>query len=111
MSTSIPKSLRQSYDQHAIGQRTPEQLFDREWALTLLNKVLVGLEDEMTGRGQGRLFAQIKATLVGETTEQGYRAIGEEVGLSESAVKVAVHRLRRRYRQLLRREVSDTLFR
>ncbi len=104
-----PEVAEASYNQQAIGQRTPEQLFDREWALTLLCKVMADLDREMTGRGQGRLFAQIKATLVGETTEQGYRAIGKEVGLTESAVKVAVHRLRRRYRQLLRREVSDTL--
>lgn len=97
------------YEAHLSDQKTPESVYEREWALTLLDRVLEDLGQEMAARGQKQLFSLTKGALLGEGAEMSYQAIGEELNLSESAIKVAVHRLRRRYRQLLRRHVADTL--
>ncbi len=99
----------QIYDAHLQNTDTPECLYEREWALTLLDQVFAELEAETIARGQERLFMLTKDALLGDKTETGYQAIAKELELSESAVKVAVHRLRRRYRQLLRRQIIDTL--
>lgn len=88
---------------------TPEVLFERRWALTLLERILGGLRDEMTRAGKERLFDALKIYLTGEMPEQSYAEAGTALGLSEGAVKVAVHRLRRRYRDLLREEIAQTV--
>jgi len=89
--------------------RTPEQAFEYQWATTLLEQVLNRLERDYQQRGQGSFFAALKPTLVGERGDQPYAALAVQLGMSESAVKVAVHRLRQRYRELLRAEVGQTL--
>jgi RNA polymerase sigma factor (sigma-70 family) len=87
----------------------PDQAFDREWSLTLLAQVItrLQLENEMDGRGQQ--FAQLKTFLTDGKGESSYRAAAHNLNLDETAVRVAVHRLRKRYRQLLRDEISQTL--
>jgi RNA polymerase sigma-70 factor (ECF subfamily) len=88
--------------------QTPERLFERRWALTLLAQVLGRLRDEYDARGKGRLFEALKGQLGGERTA-AYAALGAELGLKEGAVKAAVHRLRKRYGELLRAEIADTV--
>jgi RNA polymerase sigma factor (sigma-70 family) len=88
---------------------TAEQVYDRRWALTLLETVLARLADEQSAAGKERVFAQLKDYLWGETRETSYGEMAERLGMTEGAVKVTVHRLRRRLRDLLREEVSHTV--
>ena len=87
---------------------TPERLFEQQWALTLLEQVLARLQAEMTAAGKAALFESMKGHLAG-TREETYAATAARLGLSEGAVKVAVHRLRRRYRDLLQEEIAHTV--
>jgi RNA polymerase sigma factor (sigma-70 family) len=88
---------------------TPEQVYDRRWALTLLETALGRLTEEQSTAGKEEVFTQLKDCLWGEGRETGYAAMAARLGLTEGAVKVAVHRLRRRFRDLLREEVAHTV--
>jgi RNA polymerase sigma-70 factor (ECF subfamily) len=87
---------------------TPDKLFERRWALAVLERVLARLEAESVAAGQTTLFEALKGFLTGGAA-QTYAAVGRELGMTEGAIKVAVHRLRRRYRALLRDEIAQTL--
>ena len=87
---------------------TPERLFERQWALTLLDQVLSALRAEYAADGKEPLFEQLKSFLTGETSAS-YAAVAPQLGMSEGALKVAAHRLRQSYRALLRREVGQTV--
>ena len=88
---------------------TPEVLFDRGWACAVLDRVLARLRGEWAEAGKTVEFDHLKPCLTGESRERGYRELGRALGLSEGAVKVTVHRLRRRYRYLLREEIAETV--
>jgi RNA polymerase sigma-70 factor (ECF subfamily) len=88
---------------------TPEQSFERRWALSLLDEVMNRLAAEFTRDGKAELFARLKPCLLGERTSQPYAALAAAVGMTEGSVKVAVHRLRQRYRQILRETIADTV--
>jgi len=88
---------------------TPEQVYDRRWALTLLETVLARLADEQSAASKQRVFTQLKEYLWGEARQTGYAETAARLGMTEGAVKVAVHRLRRRLRDLLREEVAHTV--
>jgi RNA polymerase sigma-70 factor (ECF subfamily) len=83
---------------------TPERRFDRDWAVALLRRVLDALEGEYAARGRLEVFRTLRPRLSGGEPEPG-----ADAGLSPGARRVALHRLRRRYREELRREVRDTL--
>ena len=83
-------------------------MFERQWALSLLEQVLSRLHGELVAEGKSALFEALKDTLTGGQSTS-YAAIGAELGMSEGAVKVAAHRLRRRYRDLLRAEIAQTV--
>jgi RNA polymerase sigma factor (sigma-70 family) len=85
--------------------RSPDKLYDRDWAMALLDKVLDDLESE-EGAGE---FARWKPFLGMSSARISYAEIAEESGMTEGAARVAVHRLRKRYRQRLREEVGRTL--
>ena len=87
---------------------TPERLFEQQWALTLLDQVLARLQAEMTASGKAALFESMKGHLAG-SRDEGYAATAARLGMSEGGVKVAVHRLRRRYRALLQEEIAHTV--
>jgi RNA polymerase sigma factor (sigma-70 family) len=87
----------------------PEKFFDREWALALLAKVIQSLQAECAAEGRGRLFEQLKVFLTTGKGDSAYAEIANALGMEEGAVRVAVHRLRKRYRQLLRDEIANTL--
>jgi DNA-directed RNA polymerase specialized sigma24 family protein len=86
----------------------PGALFDRRWALTLLERAFVRLQEEFADAEAFR-FDQLKPFLSREGTQQDYAAAGAKLHLTAGAVKVAVHRLRHRYGQLLRAEVAQTV--
>ena len=88
---------------------TAEKIYERRWALTLLDQVLRRLRDEYTRDGKENLFEQLKPTLTEASRSVRYAEIAARLGTSEGAVKVAVHRLRQRYREVLRAEIADTV--
>ena len=88
---------------------TPEKLFQRRWAVTLLEQVLEALRNESVRMGKGDQFDHLKGFLTGDKGLSSHRETAEKLGMSEGAVKIAVHRLRKRYRQLLREEIAKTL--
>lgn len=87
---------------------SPERAYERQWALTLLQNVLDRLSREFSSPGKARLFEELKVFLNGEKGGS-YAEVGSRLRMSESAIKVTVHRLRLRYRELLRLEIADTL--
>ena len=93
----------------AINQPGPEQAFDREWAVTLLAKVIARLQAENEANGRGKQFAQLKMFLTAGQGESSYQNAANNLDMDQTAVRVAVHRLRKRYRQLLHDEISQTL--
>jgi len=93
----------------ATNQPGPEQAFDREWAVTLLAKVIGRLQAENETNGHGKLFGQLKMFLTTAKGESSYHHAAKNLDMDQTAVRVAVHRLRKRYRQLLRDEISQTL--
>jgi RNA polymerase sigma-70 factor (ECF subfamily) len=88
---------------------TPDKIYDREWALALLERVISRLRDECAANNQARLFDQLKPFLTVDKGAVPYAQAAAELELAEGAVRVAVHRLRRRYRGLLRDEIVQTL--
>ncbi len=87
---------------------SPEHLYDREWALEIITRTLKTLRDEMEHAGKGERFDALKGSLTGEE-EGSRREIAARLNMSEGAVKVAVHRLRQRYRMLLRAAIKETV--
>jgi RNA polymerase sigma factor (sigma-70 family) len=88
---------------------TPEKLFDRRWALILLERVLARLRDGHVAAGKGELFDRLKGFLTGDNDGVPYAGVAVALGMSEGAVKVAVHRLRRHFRDTLIEEISETV--
>jgi RNA polymerase sigma-70 factor (ECF subfamily) len=88
---------------------TPERLFERRWALTLLETTLARLRDEYHQSGRDELFAALQPHLHGDADRLPLVELATPLGMSADAVKVAAHRLRRRYRDLLRQEIADTV--
>jgi RNA polymerase sigma-70 factor (ECF subfamily) len=88
---------------------TAERLFDRSWALTLLGRVLDRLRGEYDRAGQAATFAELSPVLTEGTGAVPYATLAERLGITEGAVRVAVHRLRRRYGDLLRAEIGATV--
>jgi RNA polymerase sigma-70 factor (ECF subfamily) len=88
---------------------TPDRAFDRQWALALLDVVLGRLRREYHDARREPVFLGLKETLGGARSEIPYRELAARLGMSEGAVKVAAHRLRQRYRELLREEIANTV--
>jgi RNA polymerase sigma factor (sigma-70 family) len=92
-----------------VDQLTPEKIFERQWAITLLGQVLDRLKQEQIKAGRERFFDEVKAWLWGDKGTMAYPELAAQLGLTESALKAAVHRLRLRYRELLREEIGRTV--
>jgi RNA polymerase sigma-70 factor (ECF subfamily) len=97
------------YRQEPSHEATPESLYERGWALTLLQQGLARLREELAGAGKERLFECLKGALTADATPRPYSELARELGLSAEALKVAVHRLRRRYGELIRAEIAQTV--
>lgn len=91
------------------GDTNPEAVYDRAWARTLLSAVLGDLGETMAAKGKGDLFAALRPTLQWDSPGVSWRGVAEELAMSESSVRVAAHRLRQRYGELLRDRVKQTL--
>ena len=88
---------------------SPDKLFDLRWATTVLEKALRDLQAEMTTAGKGGQFERLKLFLTNEPAEGDYARVGEALRSTPQAVAVSVHRLRQRYRELVRAEVAQTV--
>ncbi|MEW6360435.1 MAG: sigma-70 family RNA polymerase sigma factor [Planctomycetota bacterium] len=88
---------------------TAERIFERRWALTLLEQVLARLRQDFAEAGKEGLFNRLKEFLAADKKTIPYRQVAEELGMTEGAVKVAIHRLRKRYRERLRMEIAQTV--
>jgi RNA polymerase sigma-70 factor (ECF subfamily) len=88
---------------------TAERIFERRWALTLLDRTLAHLRQEHETAGKLPQFEALKVFLTGEAGTPPLRQIAETLGSTEGAVKVAIHRLRQKYRESLREEISQTV--
>lgn len=108
-----PLSLDISDAETSIGfqpadEQTPEKAFERRWALTLLEQALARLRKEYSDHGRHEIFEQLKTTLT-EGRGVAYAELSARLGISEASVKMAVHRLRQRYRAVLRGEIAETV--
>jgi len=92
-------------------QLTAEKLYERRWALTLLDRVLSRLSDEFNAVGKKEQFEKLKPYLMAERESIPYAEAVVVLGMNEGSIKVAVYRLRRRFRQLFREEVAHTVAR
>ncbi|HZU35482.1 MAG TPA: sigma factor [Gemmataceae bacterium] len=97
------------YTLEPVDRATPEALFERRWALTILEQAMARLRQEFVSAGKAALFDALKGALAGDGTIGPYGDVANQLGMSEQAIKVAVHRLRRRYRELLRAEIAQTV--
>jgi RNA polymerase sigma-70 factor (ECF subfamily) len=88
---------------------TPDKLYDRAWAVTLLERVITRLRDECVAKGKAQLFEQLRPFLMVGKNAIPYPDVAATLGINEGTVRTAVHRLRQRYRQLLRDEIAHTL--
>jgi RNA polymerase sigma factor (sigma-70 family) len=87
----------------------PDTWFDRQWALAVMARTLTAVENEFNAAGKAKAFAILKPWLVGEAESLSQHDAARQLGLSEGAVKVAIHRLRKRFRECLRTEIAQTV--
>ena len=88
---------------------SPDKLYDRAWATVVLERVITRLHDESSGEGRGDLYEKLKPFLMLGKSEIPYARAAEELKMSEGAVRVAVHRMRKRYCELVREVVAETV--
>lgn len=100
---------RERADQEPSHKLSADRIYERRWALTLLEQVLVRLGAEYEAAGKRPLFDRLKELLAGESGQPSQAEIAAEMQMTENAVKQALHRLRHRYRQLLREEIAHTV--
>lgn len=91
------------------SDETPEKDFDRRWALTLLDRVLARLAVEASDKGKGEQFAALQPYLTGDEPQLSYAVTASALEMSDAAVKVAVHRLRKKFRDVVRDEIAQTV--
>lgn len=97
------------YAHEPTGPVPAEILYDKRWALTLLERAMHRLRNSYTLCGNGELFERLKGMLLGEASAEIYREVSRDFGMNVGAVKVAVHRLRNRFRNAVREEVAQTV--
>jgi len=102
-------TAEQRYALEPADRLSPDKLYERRWALTLLDQVIARLQSQQAAAGRGAVFEQLKEFLTSPDRGSPYSELGARLGLSEGAVKVAIHRLRQRYRELLEEEIAHTV--
>jgi RNA polymerase sigma factor (sigma-70 family) len=101
-------SGEERYEREPGHDETPERIFERRWALSVLERVVEKLRKEFTLHGRPEHFERLKVFLLGQS-DAPYAALAREMNTSEGALKVAIHRIRKRYRELFRLEIADTV--
>ncbi len=103
------ESAEARYRLEPVDHLTPERCYERQWALTLLETVVGRLCGEYEAAGRGAIFRELRFAITSGEAALRYEEVAARLGLSEPNVKVTVHRLRRRYRQVLHEEIAQTL--
>jgi RNA polymerase sigma-70 factor (ECF subfamily) len=103
------ENAENQYSLEPSHELSPEKLFERSWALAVLERTMSQLSAEAVKKNKQNLLDHLKVYLIAKKSSVPYREVADELGMSEGAVKVAVHRLRRRYRKLLRDEIAQTV--
>jgi RNA polymerase sigma-70 factor (ECF subfamily) len=103
------ESAEQQYLQVPASNLSPGQLFEQQWAMTLLDQTLARLYEEFVASGKGALFGDLKIFLTGEKQAASYAELAAKLGMTEAALKMAVSRMRKRYGELLRAEIANTV--
>jgi hypothetical protein len=88
---------------------TAERIYDREWAVALLGRIMKRLEAELVQAGKAKQFGELKGFLIGEHAGSTYSDVATRLEMTEAAVKMVTHRMRQRYRELLRAEIAETV--
>jgi len=101
-------SGEEHYQREPAHDETPERIFERRWALSVLDRVVEKLRRDFEQHGRPEHFDKLKVFLLGQA-DAPYAALAREMATSEGALKVAIHRLRKRYRELFRQEIADTV--
>ncbi len=101
-------SGEERYQREPAHGETPERIFERRWALSVIDRVVEKLREEFVQHGRPEHFERLKGFLLGQS-DAPYSALAREMSTSEGALKVAIHRLRKRYRELFRQEIADTV--
>src|SRR3954447_17997762 len=101
-------SAEERYQREPAHDETPDRIFERSWALSVLDRVVERLRNEFVQHGRSEHFERLKVFLLGQS-DAPYAALAREMKTSEGALKVAIHRLRKRYRELFRQEIADTV--
>jgi RNA polymerase sigma factor (sigma-70 family) len=101
-------SGEERYQREPSHDETPERIFERRWAFSVLDRVVERLRSEFVQHGRPEHFERLKVFLLGQS-DAPYAALAREMNTSEGALKVAIHRLRKRYRELFRQEIADTV--
>jgi len=96
------------YQREPAHDETPERIFERRWALSVLDRVVERLRNEFVQHGRPEHFDRLKVFLLGQS-DAPYSVLACEMNTSQGALKVAIHRLRKRYRELFRQEIADTV--
>lgn len=91
------------------SEMTPDQWFNRQWALTLLDRTLKQLEAEQCADGKENLFSELKGFIIGDQSGTTYADVAESLGMTPAAAKMAASRLRSRYQAILRNEIAQTI--
>jgi RNA polymerase sigma factor (sigma-70 family) len=106
----IDQTIAESrFASEAAHQVPPDVLFDRQWATTLLERTMARLSEEYLASGRARLFEHLQDCLAKGESALSYSEIAARLNLTEAAVKMAVHRLRGRYREILQQEIAQTV--
>jgi RNA polymerase sigma-70 factor (ECF subfamily) len=98
-----------AHSHEAEPNLSPEKVYEKRWAITVLEQAFVRLQDEFAAAGKSRLFEEFKVFLADGTDNGAYPVLAAKVGMTPNAVAVAVHRLRQRYREIVRAEVAHTV--
>ena len=97
------------YSREPADTETPETIYERRWAMTLLDRTLARLRREYEAGGKQALFGRLEGHLTGDQEALPYADLCAELKMSEGAIKVAMHRMRRRFGALLREEIGETV--
>jgi DNA-directed RNA polymerase specialized sigma24 family protein len=110
--TLLPLSFDEAEGRYRVEPEesaTPETLYERRWALTVIERVLGQLRREWEATGRGPEFDELKSCLLGQNPSGGYAALADRLQTTEGALKTAVHRLRRRFQVELRKDIAETV--
>jgi RNA polymerase sigma factor (sigma-70 family) len=106
MIVAFDEEVEARYQKGLSEDATPEELFDRKWAFSVLDQVRKRLREEYCAKGQGQLYDVLQGFLPGAEQQAPYEGASQALGMTEEAVRMAVHRLRRRWGKFLREEVA-----